>query len=148
MLEKGNKNMKNLILTIGMFLLMLTAKSQVVTYNAKEFYCFLIPSNLNPFVEFIKGQEIEDEGHIGSVDYVFDDSAKTVTVNSHSYNTTTVYKMIVKDTNDKRVTKYIVRDGHTQFYFLISKQSDEIVNLYCFWFEGIISKGWQSVIRL
>ena len=79
---------------------------------------------------------------------MFDDSAKTVTVNSHSYNTTTVYKMVVKDTSDKRVTKYIVRDGHTQFYFLVSKQSDEIVNLYCFWSEGIMNKGWQSVIRL
>jgi len=140
--------MKNLILTIGMFLLMLTAKSQVVTYNANEFYCFSVPPNINPFVEFIKGREIEDEGHIGSVDYVFDDSAKTVTVNSHSYNTTVVYKMVTKDTIDKRVTKYIVRDAHTQFYFLVSKQTDEIVNLYCFWFEGIMGKGWQSVIRL
>jgi hypothetical protein len=140
--------MKNLILTIGMFLLVLSTKSQVITYNAKEFYCFSVPYNFNPFVEFIKNREIEDEGHIGSVDYVFDDSAKTVTVNSHSYNTTTVYKMVVKDTSDKRVTKYIVRDGHTQFYFLVSKQSDEIVNLYCFWSEVIMNKGWQSVIRL
>jgi hypothetical protein len=140
--------MKNLILTIGMFLLVLTAKAQVVTYNAKEFYCFSVPSNLNPFVEFIKNREIETEGHIGDVDYVFDDSAKTVTVNSHSYNTTTVYKMIAKDTSDNRVTKYTVRDGYFQFYFLVSKQTDEIVNLYCFWSEGIINKGWQSVIRL
>jgi hypothetical protein len=139
--------MKNVILTIGMFLFVLIAKAQVVTYNAKEFYCFSVPSNLNPFVEFIENREFEDEGHKGSVDYVFDDSAKTVTVKSYSYNTTTVYKMVIKDTSDKRVTKYTVRDGYFQFYFLASKQNDGIVNLYCFWPDGIVNRGWQSVIK-
>lgn len=140
--------MKNLILSIVMFLLVLTAKSQVVTYKANEFYCFSILPNTDPLVEFIEGREIKEEGHIGSIDYVFDDSTKTVTVNNHIYNTKVVYKIITKDTSDKRVTKYTVHNGHIQFYFLVSRQTDNIVNLYCFWYEGIIGKGWQSVIKL
>ena len=139
--------MKNVILTIVMFLFVFTAKAQVVTYKAKEFYCFSVPANLNPFVEFIENREIEDEGHRGEVDYIFDDSAKTVTVKSYSYNTTTNYKMINKDTSDKKVTRYTVRDGYFQFYFLVSKQNEDVVNLYCFWPDGLVNKGWQSVIK-
>lgn len=139
--------MKNTIITILLCMFINITNAQVVTYNAKAFYCFSVPIHLNPFLEFIENRETEEEGHKGSVDYIFDDTAKTVTVKSYSYNTTTVYKIISKDTSYKNVTKYYVCDGDFQFYFLISKQNEKLINLYCFWSEGLLNKGWQSVIN-
>jgi len=137
--------MKKLILSLGLLLFALAGKSQILTYKADSFYCFYVPSNLNPFVEFIEHREFEDSGRKGRVDYIFNENDKSVTVKTNTYKY--VYKMVEKDTSDSKVTRYTVRDGYYEFYFLVSKQPGGINNLYCFYPDGPVNRGWQAVIQ-
>lgn len=140
--------MKKLILSLGLFLITLTAKSQVLTYKADSFYCFSVPSYKNILIEFFNKRAQEDSGHVGRVDYIFNMNDKTVTVKSLVYKSVTNYKLIGVDSSNSLITRYIVRDGDYEFYFLASKQPDKTIVLYCLYPNGDVTRGWQSLTKL
>jgi hypothetical protein len=137
--------MKNVLLTIALVLSVISAQAQSVSYQLKEFYNFEILSPSNPFEEYINHREIPLEGGVGNVKITFNETKNAVFVEDSVVNRVYVYNITEKYQPSLDYTRYTVQGPKGMFAYVVTKQPDGNVNVYTFWGEGLLTKGWASV---
>jgi len=137
--------MKNLLLTIALVLSVISAQAQSVSFQLKEFYNFEIFSQLNPLEEYVNNREIPMGGGVGNVKITFNETKNAVFVEDSTINQVMVYHITEKYQPSSDYVRYTVQGPKGMFAYIVTKQPDGSVNVYTFWNEGMVTKGWASV---
>jgi hypothetical protein len=138
--------MKNVLLTIALVLSVVSAKAQNQVYQLKEFYNFEIFGSLNPLTEYIENRELKLPGGQSDVTIEIDEKNHVVVVNNKYFNKVDAYPIIEKYDEIQGAVRYTVQGKRGPFIYVVTRQPDGNTNLYSFWSEGIMTKGWASVV--
>lgn len=138
--------MKNVLLTIAFVLSVVSAKAQSQTYKLKEFYNFEIFGTLNPLTEYIENREVVLPGGQADVTIEINEKNRVVVVNNKYSNVVDSYPIIEKYDEIDNAVRYTVQGKKGPFVYVVTKQPDGNVNVYSFWTEGFMTKGWASVV--
>lgn len=137
--------MRNVTLIITLILSSLSLNAQNQVYNLKEFYNFEVFSGLNPLVEYIENRETKLMGVTSDVTIEFNEDDSVVIVKNNYSNTVDSYPIVEKYSAVLGATRYSVLSKKGEFIYVVTKQPDGNVNVYSFWVDGFMTKGWASV---
>ena len=138
--------MRNALLTITILLIIGSAKSQSQIYKLKEFYNFEIPGSLNPLTEYIEHREIILPGGKADVTIDINEKNSIVVVDNKYSNASDSFTITEKYNEIENAVRYTVEGKKGPFIYVVTKQTDGNMNVYCFWTEGIMTKGWASMV--
>jgi hypothetical protein len=141
--KKGRQTMKNIITTIAMFILTITAQAQVYQFHCKGFYNFEHTSGLNSMEVLNNNQETKLMGVTSNVVFIFD-SVKNTMTDVDSLNKSVVVRPIIDSYSENNYQSFTVssRDG-TDYLYIFDKSNPSY--LMCVWRKDLfMTQGWVS----
>jgi hypothetical protein len=141
--KEGRQTMKNIITTIAMFILTITAQAQVYQFHCKGFYNFEHTSGLNSMEVLNNNQETKLMGVTSNVVFIFDCVKNTMT-DVDSFNKSVVVRPIIDSHSENNYQSFTVssRDG-TDYLYIFDKYNPTF--LMCVWRKDLfMTQGWVS----
>jgi hypothetical protein len=135
--------MKNIITTIAMFILTITAQAQVYQFHCKGFYNFEHTSGLNSMEVLNNNQETKLMGVTSNVVFIFD-SVKNTMTRVDSFNKSVMVRTIVDSYSENNYQSFTVSSPEgTDYLYIFDKHNPSY--LMCVWRKDLfMTQGWIS----
>ena len=133
--KKGRQTMKNIITTIAMFILTITAQAQV--------YQFQHTSGLNSMEVLNNNQETKLMGQTSNIFFIFD-SVKNTMTRVDSFNKSVMVRTIVDSYSENNYQSFTVSSPEgTDYLYIFDKYNPTF--LMCVWRKDLfMTQGWIS----
>ena len=141
--KKGRQTMKNIITTIAMFILTITAQAQTFVFQCKGFYRFEHTSGLNSMEVLNNNQETKLMGQTSNIIFIFD-SVKNTMTRVDSFNKSVMVRTIVDSYSELNYQSFTVSSPEGVDYVYIFDKNDPSY-LMCVWRKDLfMTQGWMS----
>lgn len=145
--KKGRQTMKNIITTIAMFILTITAQAQSVSYKMNAFYGFTHNSKYNTMYALNNDLETKLPSTRGDVVLTIDSASRILSLNDIENGKVSKYFIKKKEVLGENTDLYIVNYKGKDVIFTIFQNTPDEVQVLCVWVNEFKEyEGWQSVI--
>jgi hypothetical protein len=145
--KKGRQTMKNIITTIAMFILTITAQAQSVSYKMNAFYGFTHNSKYNTMYALNNDLETKLPSTRGDVVLTIDSASRIMSLNDIENGKVSKYFIKKKEVLGENTDLYIVNYKGKDVIFTIFQNTPDEVQVLCVWVNEFKEyEGWQSVI--
>jgi len=145
--KKGRQTMKNIITTIAMFILAITAQAQSVSYKMNAFYGFTHNSKYNTMYALNNDLETKLPSSRGDVVLTIDTASRIMSLNDIENGKVSKYFIKKKEVLGENTDLYIVNYKGKDVTFTIFQNTPNEVQVLCVWVNEFKEyEGWQSVI--
>jgi hypothetical protein len=145
--KKGRQTMKNIITTIAMFILTITAQAQSVSYKMNAFYGFTHNAKYNTMYALNNDLETKLPSSRGDVVLTIDTSSRIMSLNDIENGKVSKYFIKKKEVLGENTDLYIVNYKGKDVIFTIFQNTPDEVQVLCVWVNEFKEyEGWQSVI--
>jgi len=139
--------MKNIITTIAMFILAITAQAQSVSYKMNAFYGFTHNSKYNTMYALNNDLETKLPSSRGDVVLTIDTASRIMSLNDIENGKVSKYFIKKKEVLGENTDLYIVNYKGKDVIFTIFQNTPDEVQVLCVWVNEFKEyEGWQSVI--
>ena len=139
--------MKNIITTIAMFILTITAQAQSVSYKMNAFYGFTHNSKYNTMYALNNDLETKLPSTRGDVVLTIDSASRIMSLNDIENGKVSKYFIKKKEVLGENTDLYIVNYKGKDVIFTIFQNTPDEVQVLCVWVNEFKEyEGWQSVI--
>ena len=139
--------MKNIITTIAMFILTITAQAQSISYKMNTFYGFTHSSNYNTMYALNNDLETKLPSTRGNVILTIDSSTHILSLNDIENNKVNKYFIKKKEVLGESTDLYIVNYKGKDVTFTIFQNTPDEIQVMCVWVNELKEyEGWQSVV--
>ena len=141
--KKGRQTMKNIITTIAIFILTITAQAQTFVFQCKGVYNFEHTSGLNSMEVLNNNQETKLMGVTTNVVFIFD-SVKNTMTRVDSFNKSVIVRTIVDSYSENNYQSFTVTSPEgTDYLYIFDKYNPTF--LMCVWRKDLfMTQGWVS----
>jgi len=145
--KKGRQTMKNIITTIAMFILAITAQAQSVSYKMNAFYGFTHNAKYNTMYALNNDLETKLPSSRGDVVLTIDTASRIMSLNDIENGKVSKYFIKKKEVLGENTDLYIVNYKGKDVIFTIFQNTPDEVQVLCVWVNEFKEyEGWQSVI--
>jgi len=145
--KKGRQTMKNIITTIAMFILTITAQAQSVSYKMNAFYGFTHNAKYNTMYALNNDLETKLPSSRGDVVLTIDTASRIMSLNDIENGKVSKYFIKKKEVLGENTDLYIVNYKGKDVIFTIFQNTPDEVQVLCVWVNEFKEyEGWQSVI--
>ena len=139
--------MKNIITTIAMFILTITAQAQSVSYKMNAFYGFTHNAKYNTMYALNNDLETKLPSSRGDVVLTIDTASRIMSLNDIENGKVSKYFIKKKEVLGENTDLYIVNYKGKDVIFTIFQNTPDEVQVLCVWVNEFKEyEGWQSVI--
>lgn len=144
---KRTQKMKNIITTIVMIILTITAQAQSISYKMNTFYGFTHNSNYNTMYALNNDLETKLPSTRGNVILTIDSLTHILSLNDIENGKVKKYFIKKKEVLGENTDLYIVNYKGKDVTFTIFQNTHNEVQVLCVWVNELKEyEGWQSVI--